>query len=146
MTAYNFQPQFARSVETGLKRGTIRAPRKDSRLPTVGEDLQLYTGMRHASCRKLCDGICTGVYAIQIYRNELHLDGRVLRRGNAPGDADPFHYEGDLALADGFGSFGDMVAWFAAAHGLPFAGHWIRWEPITKAAAIARAARRKARA
>ena len=35
----------------------------------------------------------------------------------------------DIARADGFGNFFEMLEWFEREHGLPFEGIMIRWEP-----------------
>jgi hypothetical protein len=32
-----------------------------------------------------------------------------------------------IALADGFSSFKEMLAWFKKTHGLPFYGQLIKW-------------------
>lgn len=118
MVALNFKSEFATPVETRRKRRTIRLPRKDGRDPKVGNALQLYTGMRTASCRKLGDAVCRGITPVQIYRNMIVLDGRELTSKEAS----------EFAQADGFGSFGDMAAWFQKTHGLPFAGNLIEWD------------------
>lgn len=46
MPALNFKAQFAPLVESGAKRRTIRAFRKDKRDPKQGDTLYLYTGLR----------------------------------------------------------------------------------------------------
>lgn len=117
MVALNFKPEFSLAVETGRKRQTIRLPRKDGRDPKPGDALQLYTGMRQRTCRKLREAKCTNIEAIQIYRNMIVLAGRELGHQEAS----------DFAKADGFGSFGDMTNWFHKTHGLPFAGLLIQW-------------------
>ena len=120
MVAYNFQKQFADAVERGEKRQTIRAPRKDGRHAKVGDNLQLYTGMRTKQCRKLRDAICHDECPIRIEKDqiwtfqpqELHYQPRVLEA---------------YAKADGFDSWETMRDWFEAQHGLPFSGVLIRW-------------------
>ena len=42
----NFKRQFAAAVETGAKRQTIRANRKDNKRPQVGDVACCYTGLR----------------------------------------------------------------------------------------------------
>lgn len=51
MPMFNFKKQFADSVESGEKRQTIRARRKNR--PQVGQTAYLYTGARTKACRKL---------------------------------------------------------------------------------------------
>jgi hypothetical protein len=66
MVAYNFKAQFAPLVEAGIKRQTIRA-RGKRRHAAKGDRLQLYTGQRSPTCRKLLpDPECTESEAIAI--------------------------------------------------------------------------------
>ena len=128
MPAYNFKKQFAPMVESGLKRQTIRLPRK--RPTRVGDTLYLYTGMRTKQCRKLRVEKCTSVWTIEIATpSDISL-----------WDYDAFtrspwllRYDDMLALAnaDGFETIGAMTDFFAAQYGLPFTGRVIRWLPDT---------------
>lgn len=130
MVALNFKTQFANEVEDGVKRRSIRAPRKDGRDPKPGDKLQLYTMMRHKDCRKLGDAVVTRVRPVEISHMGIKLDGRQLYAGDAPayaGGVDPEHYDGDFARADGFDTFGDMAKFFEDEHGLPFNGYLIEW-------------------
>ena len=52
MPALNFT-MFVDKVESGEKRQTIRAYRKDGRDPKPGDPLYLFTGMRTTACRRL---------------------------------------------------------------------------------------------
>lgn len=117
MTAYNFKAQFADDVESGKKLQTIRAKRKDGRIPKTGEALQLYTGMRTKSCRKLRDAVCEFVSQVSMNDAGMKIDGIAL----APG-----HIK-ELALADGFDSIEAFRNFFKDTHGFPFSGHLIRW-------------------
>lgn len=133
MVALNFQKQFAEDVETGRKRRTIRAPRKDGRQPfRKGVMLQLYTGMRSKfGCRKLIpDTPILRVRPVTITAIDICLDGFFLWHGDAPayqGGVDPEHYEADFCRADGFDGFPDMMEFFEKTHGLPFDGNLIEW-------------------
>lgn len=69
MPALNFKKQFAPLVESGGKRQTIRARRKDGRDPRPGQTLYLYTGMRTQVCRKLGEVECKKTEAIAIEEN-----------------------------------------------------------------------------
>ncbi|MEM1046838.1 MAG: hypothetical protein AAGL24_11815 [Pseudomonadota bacterium] len=118
MVAYNFQKRFAGDVESFRKRQTIRAKRK-SRHARAGEAVQLYTGMRTRSCRKLIDPdpVCELSTSCAIREEGITLGN------HAHVDLDEF------ARADGFADFDDMKAWFRDTHGLPFIGQLIRWRP-----------------
>lgn len=123
MVAINFSPQFADPVETGTKRQTIRAKARCK----PGDRLQLYTGMRTKTCRKLMDAICTRVRPVAINPTGIEIDGKPLFAGNALrgelGDRD-----NDFAEKDGFKGFMDMADWFLETYGqLPFHGFLIEW-------------------
>lgn len=127
MVAYNFQTRFADAVASGKKHQTIRAPRKDGRHALVGDRLQLYTGMRRKSCRKLVepDPVCVSVYQIRISATALQLCGATLDLDCA----DPWRGEFPnlIARRDGFANFREMRDWFDETHGLPFDGFLITW-------------------
>lgn len=117
MPALNFQAQFAPLVESGEKRQTIRAYRKDGRDPKRGDALYLYTGMRTKACRKLGEVECKDVQHIAFDESDLVI-----------GNRDRWADEADaLAQSDGFEAWPDMLAWFEKTHGLPFSGLLIRW-------------------
>lgn len=117
--ALNFQAQFADAVESGEKRQTIRAMRKDGRDPKVGDTLYLFTGMRTKACRKLGEARCTFTCDIRISA------ASVSTRPPCPGDVH------SMARDDGFESFAGMRAWFNRTHGLPFEGKLYRWDAPT---------------
>lgn len=116
MVAYNFQARFADAVENGLKRQTIRA-RGKRRHAKPGDAIQLYTGMRTKSCRKLGDATCLASVAIVIDRNALIIAGTSVYGWHRT----------CRARDDGFDSFDSMVDWFEQTHGLPFRGELIKW-------------------
>ena len=119
MVAYNFQSQFVPLIESGKKTQTIRANGKRNHAK-AGDTLQLYTGMRTKSCRKIADAICTRSTYCAIREDRITL-------GNHPRvNMD------DFARADGFKDFEDMKSWFRKTHGLPFIGQLIQWRPQTK--------------
>lgn len=123
MPALNFQKQFADDVESGKKRQTIRAFRKDERDPKPGQTLYLFTGMRTKACRKLGEAGCLSADAIRI-----GIDGIVIHAGDGYSQmlagADGCEEE---ARADGFATFAEMRDWFSSAYRLPFSGLVIRW-------------------
>jgi hypothetical protein len=117
MPALNFQARFADLVETGKKRQTVRAQRRDGRAPKAGQMLYLYAGMRTNGCRKLREARCKAVRPIRITRSDIQVDGEILTL--SAGEA--------FARADGFADTAEMVEWFHHAHGLPFEGWLIQW-------------------
>ena len=117
MPALNFQKQFAPKVESGEKRQTIRALRKDGRDPKTGDTLYLYTGMRTKSCRKLREEKANKVQDITITDAMTFLDGKLLDRSEIKG----------IAIDDGFSCLKDFRSFFARTHGLPFVGKLIKW-------------------
>ena len=68
MGAWNFKKELAGKVEQGKKITTIRARRKDSRDPVVGEKMSLFTGMRRKVCRRLANVVITRRLPIQIFK------------------------------------------------------------------------------
>lgn len=114
MVAYNFQSRFADDVERGVKRQTIRAHGK-RRHVRPGESLQLYTGMRTKSCRKLMDATCLKVLNVTIdkYGPKIEGWGRPHRQ----------HF----ARRDGFEDWSEMFEFFKKTNGVPFEGVLITW-------------------
>lgn len=102
MPAYNFQLQFADKVKSGAKRQTIRATRKDGRVPAVGDVFKGFTGMRSKKCRFLTEGTISEVLPICIMPEGIWLAGIPLTDGEAT----------QLALLDGFQDADEMCAWF----------------------------------
>ncbi|MBF0250595.1 MAG: hypothetical protein HQL35_08220 [Alphaproteobacteria bacterium] len=124
MPAINFKNQFAEAVKNGVKRQTIRALRKDGRMPAKrGDILALYTGMRTKSCRKLLNARCSDVRPIELHAALVIVDGGDGWIRTRP-DLDNF------ARADGFRDWSDMAAWFDKTHGLPFEGVLIQWDEL----------------
>jgi hypothetical protein len=121
MVALNFKARFADDVEQRIKRQSIRALRK--RPFKLGDDLQLYTGMRTKTCRKLGpDEKCWYVRDISILNSKtvcLFEDGnwRAMTQVEIT----------QLAKDDGFDTPRAMVTFFEETHGLPFYGQLIRW-------------------
>lgn len=127
MPALNFQKQFAKSVEIGEKRQTIRAPRKDGRAhANVGDTIKLYTGMRTKQCRLLAEAKVTRTAKVRIEATAMFLNGhRLPSIIYARDQAEPT--DNEFAEADGFEDFMEMADWFGKVHGLPFEGTVIYW-------------------
>jgi len=122
MALYGFRERFAPAIEDGSKRQTIRARRKDKRVPKPGEILHLYTGLRTKQCRKLGMSPCLDVRNVMIDNIAVSIDGEYLS-GMA---------RNKFAIADGFGSWEEMRTFFDLEHGLPFEGHVIRWKELVR--------------
>ncbi len=124
MPALNFKKQFAHLVESGEKRQTIRALRKDGKNPKPGHTLYLYTGQRTKSCRKLGEAICKSVEQICINESWgislANLDGGQYRELS-------IDEETALIEADGFYYSFQFYKFFKDTHGLPFFGLLIKW-------------------
>jgi hypothetical protein len=119
MPAYNFQSRFADAVQSGRKTQTIRADRADGRIPKIGSNVALYTGMRTQNCRLLARGIITTVRPFEITGHGIwFLAEEILMPGEAHA----------IAVADGFTSARAMREWFEETHGLPFKGVLIEWK------------------
>lgn len=129
MVAYNFQERFAPAVECGDKTQTIRA-RGKRRPPRVGESLQLYTGLRTTTVRKLLwtDPVCESVEDISLSARtgvvSMIRDGRWQHL--SPDEVEA------LAKADGFACADDFFDFFLKQHGPTFSGYLIKWrgEPV----------------
>ena len=118
MVAFSFKKQFADDVESGKKLQTIRGKARAK----AGDKLQLYTGMRTKSCRKLRDAICIAVDSVCI-TPEGPIFGQP---GWWPKDHDEFAYR------DGFQSYDEMYDWFCSDHGEEvFNGFVIMWNALS---------------
>lgn len=110
-----FQPRFARLVESGVKHQTIRPRRMREIRDGDILDLREWLGAPYRSKQRLIlQAACAG-----IQRCEINSQGVVLLDGERAPKG--------FARRDGFHSHCQMVAWFAAQHGLPFHGQLIRW-------------------
>jgi len=115
MYVCNFQNRFAGKVETGKKRQTIRAERKDGRHPKVGDTVRLYTGMRTKNCRLLREAEIQSVDRIVIDDRGIWINGDFVLERQA------------FAIADGFENWQEMRDWFFKTYGPEFCGCLIKW-------------------
>jgi len=113
MVAYSFQPSFIPLLLSGVKRQTIRIPRK--REPRVGEALQFFTGPRMRPTR-IGGATCLAVRDVRLdfEHDEVTLD-----------DAEVLTQLEELnafATRDGFGhrlcpsAWEHMARWWAYTH------------------------------
>ncbi|MBD2429218.1 ASCH domain-containing protein [Phormidium sp. FACHB-1136] len=130
MVAYNFKPQFAPLIASGQKCQTIRALGK-RRHARAGDTLQLYTGQRTRSCRKLLDTVCTDAISIVMHPHKMGevVTGLSIYLGHAECALDAASVDA-LAKADGFESISEFVDFFRER--LPFEGVLIQWRPPSK--------------
>lgn len=133
MVAYSFKKQFVQPIRVGLssislsfdcppKCQTIRANRK--RHARVGEELQLYCGMRTKHCYLIGRSRCTAVSRIIIWTSTMAImiAGKLLTARQI----------GAFVKADGFASVHDMNQFWNENHpGVDkFEGMLIEWEPL----------------
>jgi len=121
MPLLGFMKVNAPKVESGEKRCTIRALRKDKRDPKRGETLYIYTGLRSKSCRKLVtpDPVCKKA-------RPIWFDSRAGVFIQDVGYLKHTELE-SLAKADGFDCVKDFIEFFKKKHGFPFRGLLIEW-------------------
>lgn len=121
---FNFKKEFASKVESGEKRQTVRATRKDRRVPVPGDLAKGYTGLRTRSTRLLVSSpiIEAGRVLIDFREGTIALKGARLTAFEAA----------EFARADGFDSFPQMLAWFRETHQEDpdyFEGFYAKWGP-----------------
>ncbi len=148
MVAYSFAPQFIGSIRSGTKCQTIR-PIGKRRHARPGEPVQLYTGMRTATCSKIVetDPICTGSHKIEIKISTAPKQPKIFDHpigggwvGNGAVATMAYQIaeilidgqavdESDVAWADGFDDCDEMAQWFGDQYGVgTFVGVMITWE------------------
>lgn len=109
MVAYSFKKRFVEPIREGLKTQTIRGDRDRHARP--GEMLQLFTGMRAAHCKKICEDVrCTDVRPIGIrFAANGEIEGIVV-------DGTPIADLDDFATQDGFVGATEMGEFWLDAH------------------------------
>ncbi len=123
MPLLGFQKRFAPLVESGEKRQTIRAYRKDGRDPKVGDRLYLYTGGYNESRRKMGESVATDVRRIRLeITRSFWIYSLGYRVRMSPEEIS------QIAVADGFRNLDAMHDYFKDL--LPFEGLLIRWGEI----------------
>lgn len=118
MSLLGFKARFAGPVERREKRQTIRAKVNGH---AVGRPIQLYTGLRTKSCRKLVadDPVCTSIAPVVIGATGFcKIGGEVLGGKRLA----------DFAVADGFAGVADFFEFFRQPDGSDFVGFLIRWD------------------
>lgn len=124
IAAYGFQKRWRGKLVSGKKRMTIRARRKDGRVPKVGDTFRGYIGMRSKQCELVVQGVVELVRPIKMLRLSnnavfITVAGKKLsHRGRV-----------ELLLCDGFESYDDFLDWFLPAKRAEFAGLIIEWRP-----------------
>jgi hypothetical protein len=129
MPGYNFMPAMVPKLMAGVKPTTIRALRKDGRVPRVGERFVAFTGMRSQQCRRLFESVTREVSPIVIRRRAgwvqvlMRYDGRGSWIGLGPRQI------ATLARRDGFAGVEDFRAFFLGKRRKKFTGHLITFDP-----------------
>lgn len=128
MVAYSFNRMFIQPLITKRKIGTIRADRK--RHARVGEEVQLYHGMRTKSCTLIGRADCQAVYPIWLNfaADQVHVADSELGSGHVRQieNIDAF------AQGDGFNDWPHMrTFWEGVLH---FYGRWIIWNDTIRSA------------
>lgn len=122
MVAYNFQARFARDVEAGRKRQTMRALGR-RRHAEPGDVLQLYTGQRTKQCRLLGTATCRSITPI---RMKWLIGSQTKEFRVILGDlALTPEQKAQLAKRDGFASWAEFVEFFGKESS--FEGVLIKW-------------------
>lgn len=112
-----FQSKFARLVENGTKRQTIRPMPK--RLPKAGshESWREWTGKAYRSPqRELSKVELTKISRFSLDQTPHEVIPSI---NHVPIPLDDWN---TFAVKDGFASMAEMVEWFEQTHGLPFIG------------------------
>lgn len=127
MPQLNFSPQFAPLVESGTKRQTIRAMRKNP--IRLDDTLHLFTGLRTKQARRLLPPQkCTAALLIGIrwkpVKNSKYqsLEIRLQHKGKLNASE-----VWELMKADGFFSREEFAAWFLPKGTNEFKGQLIKW-------------------
>lgn len=121
MPLLNYKKYLAGKVESGEKRTTIRAYRKDGKDPKVGQTLYHYVGIRTKGCRKLLETECKSVLPIQMIRNGFHIEIILNQKSINQEEIEK------IAKMDGFDCIQDFFDFFETTHGFPFHGLLIEW-------------------
>lgn len=129
MPAFNFKGRFEPAIQSGKKRQTIRADRKDGRVARPGQTAYLFVGLRTAHCRPLGKAPITHVDPIEIQAAKGTAQLKVTVAGRKLSEQEIE----TLARADGFESRWEMRAFFGRR--LPLSGYMVTWDPTRMEAA-----------
>jgi hypothetical protein len=123
MKVMMFQGRFEALIAEGRKLQTIRPFRRNPL--KVGEELSLrvWTGKPYRSPqREIAQVVVARVRIVQIEADRVSVW--------IPEGWRPIPFPREFAKSDGFGSWEELAAWFAEAHGLPFEGTLIEWRAL----------------
>lgn len=131
MVAYSFKTLFSDPIRSGRKTQTIRADRAGrSRHARIGDQLQLYTGMRTRQCRLIGRAVCRDIMPLRIdfMADQIIAGGLIVAAGTD--DLEEF------AQLDGFKSWPGMRDFWEDEHGslATFRGVIIYWKDFAAAA------------
>ena len=115
MVAFNFKPEFVDLIKSGIKTQTIREKARCK----IGDNLQLYTGMRTKACKKIIDAVCTSITPIYI-----DSGSEIVKLGSHRLNAAQLE---ELAIKDGFNNDDNFLLFFNDNYGEFFNGYLITW-------------------
>lgn len=123
---FNFRSEFAVLVGCGKKLQTVRATRKDNKVPRPGDRITAYTGLRTSKALKIYDSTIVDCFPVQIDFDDARpfvVNGVRLHKG----EADAF------ARLDGFPHATAMLEWFGKTHGPEgcFEGFCVQWRSMS---------------
>jgi len=114
---------FPDEVEQGVKKTSIRAPRRRNEF-RVGFPIYHFRGLRTKACRKIAESICKSIAVIEIDGSGVTVRGKT---------QDAAAVE-KIARADGFKSVGEFVDYFTLGKRKrlrkKFVGNLIEWKPL----------------
>jgi hypothetical protein len=132
MVAYSFKDRFGALIENGTKTHTFRVVTPGRRHAKVGDELQLYTGMRTKACRlrKRTECVSSDHCLIEWTKSRALAHGdlwnvAIYLGGRSVKDVDRW------IVADGFVNAADFRAYWEAAHPgiMSMQGICIGWKP-----------------
>jgi hypothetical protein len=113
---------FKDKILSGAKRRTIRAPRK---IPIkVGDKLYMWWKSRSPQREKLGEATCINAREISICTDSYDFPDDQYSLVDHPSLLN------NLAIADGFNNWQELIEFFEKTHGLPFTGVLIEWDSI----------------
>ena len=120
---------FKDKILSGAKRQTIRTIRKNP--IKEGETLYMWWKQRSPEREKLGETNCIKISHVEIHNDCYLIDQDVPTKGcgQVICDSTKMH---ELAIADGFDNWQQLIEFFENTHSLPFEGVLIEWDSIKR--------------
>jgi hypothetical protein len=123
---FNFKSRFASLVESGAKLQTVRAHRKDGKIPNAGDIAKLYTGLRTREARLLKEAKVFECFPVHF---DLEKGQRAIISNGIRLHAGEMN---SFARLDGFEHSTEMLDWFESTYQTnEFDGFCVRWHDRT---------------